>query len=66
MAGRRQKICGYEFAGIRVCNSSCLTGPVYLHGLAQLVLQVHSCLGFADVIRVIFIELHGLVWKFAS
>ena len=40
--------------------------PVYLQGLAGLVIQVHRGLGLVDVLRVVLVKLRGLVRKLAS
>ena len=46
----------------RLCLSELrLAGPVHLHGLTGLVLQVHGGFSFVDIVRIILVKLGGFV-----
>jgi len=52
-------------AGVGIRYANILTGPVDLHYLSRLVIQMHGCVVFNDIVTVIFVELCGLIWNFA-
>ena len=50
-----------HFAGIRVNDGGGVTGPVHLHDLTGLVIQVHGGVCFGQIVGVVLVELGGLV-----
>ena len=63
---RHKQVRIQQLAGGGIQHMSRGASPVYLHGLAGLVIQVHRGLGFVDVLRVVLVELRGLVRKLAG
>lgn len=56
-AAYHKQICIRPLYGISIHQSRWLAGPVYLHGLTELVLQMHGGLGYVQIVSVILIEL---------
>ena len=50
-----------DLAGVRVNDGSGVTGPVHLHDLTRLVIQVHDGVSLGQIVGVILVELDGLV-----
>ena len=44
---------------------SSIAGPIYLHDLTGLVIQVHGGIGLGQIVGIILVELGGLVWDLA-
>ena len=55
-----------DLAGIRVDDTAGLPGPVYLHGVARLVIHMHGSLGFVDIVSIMLVELGGLIRQFTT
>ena len=47
--------------GVCIHQSCRLAGPIHLHGLAGLVLQMHGGFRFVDIVCIILVELSGFV-----
>ena len=54
-----------NFAGVCVNNGGGVAGPVLLHNLTRFVIQMHGGIGFCQVIRVVLVELGGLIRNLA-
>ena len=52
-----------NFTGVCVNNSGSIAGPVHLHNLAGLVVQVHGGVYLCQIVRIVLVELGGLVWN---
>ena len=59
-------VCRNRFSCIRVDDGGGIPGPVHLHDISGLVLQMHSGVCLYDVIVVVFVELCGLVRQFSG
>lgn len=51
--------------GVFVHKRCRLAGPVHLHGLTGLMLQMHGGFGFVNIVRIILVELGGFVGQLA-
>ena len=63
-AGLLRKHIGRDnFTGVCVNNSGSIAGPVHLHNLTGLVVQVHGSVDLYQIVGIILVELGGLVWN---
>ena len=63
---RHKQVGVQPLPGVCVRRGCCLARPVHLHGLAGLVFQVHGSFGLVDIVRVILVELGGLVGQLTA
>ena len=61
---RHKDICWNCFTGIRINYSCSIPGPIDLHDLTRLVIQVHRGISLHHIVIVVLIELRGLIRKF--
>ena len=54
-----------NFTGVCVNNSGSIAGPVHLHNLTGLVVQVHGSVDLYQIVGIVLAELGGLVWNLA-
>ena len=54
-----------HFTGVCVNNSGSIAGPVHLHNLTGLVVQVHGSVDLCQIVGIVLVELGGLVWNLA-
>ncbi len=60
---RDEQIRRDSFSCIGIYDPHRVAGPIHLHGLAGLVLQMHCGFGLVNILSVILVELCGLVRK---
>ena len=54
---KRQHIGRDNFTGVCVNNSGSIAGPVHLHNLTRLVVQVHGSVDLCQIVGIVLVEL---------